>query len=45
MSDGLVKMQIPIVLTAVIGLLMIIEFFFPMPAVEIGSQTAAKIKE
>jgi hypothetical protein len=30
-SDRLVKMQIPVVLTAVIGLLMIIEFFFPMP--------------
>lgn len=32
MSDRIVKMQIPIILTAVIGLLMIIEFFFPMPA-------------
>ena len=32
MSDRLVKMQIPMILTAVIGLLMIIEFFFPMPA-------------
>jgi len=31
-SDRIVKMQIPIILTAVIGLLMIIEFFFPMPA-------------
>jgi hypothetical protein len=30
-SDRLVKIQIPVVLTAVIGLLMIIEFFFPMP--------------
>jgi hypothetical protein len=32
MSDRIVKMQIPLILTAVIGLLMIIEFFFPMPA-------------
>lgn len=32
MSDRIIKMQIPIILTAVIGLLMIIEFFFPMPA-------------
>jgi hypothetical protein len=31
-SDRIVKMQIPLILTAVIGLLMIIEFFFPMPA-------------
>jgi hypothetical protein len=32
MSERLIKMQIPIVLTTIIGLLMIIEFFFPMPA-------------
>lgn len=32
MSDRIIKMQIPVILTAVIGLLMIIEFFFPMPA-------------
>ena len=31
MSDRLTKMQIPIILTAIIGILMIIEFFFPMP--------------
>jgi len=32
MSERLIKMQIPVILTAIIGLLMIIEFFFPMPA-------------
>ena len=31
MSDRLTKMQIPIIMTAIIGILMIIEFFFPMP--------------
>jgi len=31
MSNRVIKMQIPIILTTVIGLLMIIEFFFPMP--------------
>ncbi len=31
MSERLVKMQIPIYLTTLLGILMIVEFFFPMP--------------
>ena len=31
MSERLVKMQIPIYLTTILGILMIVEFFFPMP--------------
>lgn len=31
MSDRLIKIQLPIILTAIIGLLMIVEHFIPMP--------------
>lgn len=31
MSERLVKMQLPIYLTALLGIMMIVEFFFPMP--------------
>jgi hypothetical protein len=31
MSDRIIRLQLPIILTAIIGILMIIEHFFPMP--------------
>ena len=42
MSERMYKVQIPIYLTAVLGILMIVEHFFPMPVVVIGFNTTIR---